>query len=280
LHDLVHVYIMRMTLLYVLNAVSGTNSHYPVTNKTLITIHRSDRDNEHKLFTNNTFKVCFITIHSVRILQLIMFPPLLQKAHLPVSGLADENPEHSPSMKTVALAYSIPVTLVPSLIGLVFLTVKLIRWMRIYRMTNRNRPVLRFTRNVAQKEFLTVNTDYLRMVDQVEQNVSSLSFLLMREWIELETEIGEGCFGKVFRGRLRRPDSSIQPTDPSYINLESSQAVAIKVLKSPSPGIASATAQRDFLREAETMASFSHENILALHGIVINGEFIKLKFFV
>jgi serine/threonine protein kinase len=56
--------------------------------------------------------------------------------------------------------------------------------------------------------------------------------------------------------------------------------VAIKVLKSPSPGIASTTAQSDFLREAETMASFSHENILALHGVVINGEFIiKFKCF-
>ncbi len=197
------------------------------------------------------------------------------KAHLPVSVLAGENPDHSSSIKTVALAYSIPITLIMALIGLVFLSVKWIRWVRIYRMTNRNRSVLRFGRNVSPKEFLTINTDYLRIVDQVEQNISSRSFLLLREWIELETELGEGCFGKVFRGRLRRPDSSIQSTDPSYINLESSQAVAIKVLKSPSPGIASTTAQSDFLREAETMASFSHENILALHGVVINGEFIK-----
>jgi serine/threonine protein kinase len=137
-------------------------------------------------------------------------------------------------------------------------------------MTHRNRPALPFGRNVAQKE-----PDYLKIVNEMEQNINSFSFLLLREWIELESELGEGCFGKVYRGRLRRPDSSL-PTDPSYINVDlSSQAVAIKILKSPPPGIASATAQRDLLREAETMASFSHENILTLHGIVINGKLIK-----
>ena len=178
-------------------------------------------------------------------------------------------------MKAVALAYSVPITLVLALIGLAFLSVKLIRWIRIYRMTHRNRPALPFGRNVAQKELLNINTDYLKIVNEMEQNINSFSFLLLREWIELESELGEGCFGKVYRGRLRRPDSSL-PTDPSYINVDlSSQAVAIKILKSPPPGIASATAQRDLLREAETMASFSHENILTLHGIVINGKLIK-----
>ena len=192
--------------------------------------------------------------------------------------MANENlaADHSSSIKNVALAYSVPIILVLALIGLAFLSVRLIKWIRIYRMTHRNRPALRLNRNFAQKELLNINTDYLKIVNKTEQmNVSSLSLFLLREWIELESELGEGCFGKVFRGRLRRPDSSL-PTDPSYINVDlSSQAVAIKILKSPPPGIASATAQRDLLREAETMASFSHENILTLHGIVINGKLIK-----
>lgn len=72
------------------------------------------------------------------------------------------------------------------------------------------------------------------------------------EWIELEHEIGEGCFGKVFRGRLARPGG------------RSPEPVAVKALKSA----AGPAAHDDLLQEAEIMASFSHENILSLKGIV------------
>lgn len=100
------------------------------------------------------------------------------------------------------------------------------------------------------------------------------SLFLLREWIELEDEIGQGCFGQVFRGQLLRPDS-FPATDSSYINVNSREAVAIKVLKAK-PGISSTIAQEELLREAETMAAFSHENILALKGIVFNGKIIKI----
>ncbi len=36
--------------------------------------------------------------------------------------------------------------------------------------------------------------------------------ILLREWIQLEEEIGQGCFGQVYRGRYRRPGAS--STDP------------------------------------------------------------------
>ncbi len=126
------------------------------------------------------------------------------------------------------------------------------------------------------QELLTTNTNY-NSLDPLTVNriITPQSLFLLREWIEIQEEIGEGCFGKVFRGRLRRPDASQLPLDPAYINLESSEAVAIKVLKVSSSGISSTTAQQDILREAEIMTSFSHENILSLRGIVINGKFLE-----
>jgi hypothetical protein len=55
-------FIFHLLLLYVLNAVSGTNSYYPVNNKTLITIHRNGRNNEHKLFPR-VFKVNILLLN-------------------------------------------------------------------------------------------------------------------------------------------------------------------------------------------------------------------------
>lgn len=77
--------------------------------------------------------------------------------------------------------------------------------------------------------------------------------IIRPDWIKLEQEIGEGCFGKVYRGSL--------------ITSGSPENVAVKVLK----GAAGPSAQEELLQEAEIMASFSHSNILALKGIVLNG---------
>lgn len=83
------------------------------------------------------------------------------------------------------------------------------------------------------------------------------SFHIIRpEWIELQQEIGEGCFGKVFRGFLK-PNEADKVED-----------VAVKVLKATG----GPSAQEDLIQEAEIMASFHHPNILALKGIVLNGE--------
>ena len=167
------------------------------------------------------------------------------------------------------LAWAVPVASTAALIMFILFFLFL-RKFRNYRMTNRNRTVVRLSRNIFHPESYTSNTNY-KSVDLVTSHnvITTQSLFLLREWIELQDEIGEGCFGKVFRGRLRRPDTSL--TDPAYINLESSEAVAIKVLKNPS-GICSTTTQQDLLQEAEIMAKFKHENILSLRGVVINGK--------
>ena len=158
------------------------------------------------------------------------------------------------------LAWVIPVTSIVALIVFI-ISVMLLRWFRIYRMTNRKRTIARRPANISPPtDFCTNNT----------KADASKSLFLVREWIEIQEEIGEGCFGKIFRGRLSLPD--ILPTDPAYINLETGEAVAIKVLKTPSFDVSSTKTHQDFLREADIMSKFSHENILSLRGIVINGN--------
>uniref|UniRef100_A0A1B6CKF4 Protein kinase domain-containing protein n=1 Tax=Clastoptera arizonana TaxID=38151 RepID=A0A1B6CKF4_9HEMI len=75
--------------------------------------------------------------------------------------------------------------------------------------------------------------------------------LVSRERIIFHQEIGEGCFGKVYKGELKHED-----------NVE---IVAIKVLKEA----ASKEAEEDFMREVEIMSSFKHSNILSLIGVAL-----------
>lgn len=84
--------------------------------------------------------------------------------------------------------------------------------------------------------------------------------ILLREWITLEEEIGQGHFGKVYRGHYRRPGpfNSLPLCD---------ETVAVKVLKAN----AGREAEQEVFREARVMAEFSHPNILAVHGVVLNG---------
>jgi hypothetical protein len=142
------------------------------------------------------------------------------------------------------------------------------------------------TKNVLHQERFTNNPEYDWNADQGSTgsgaDTSQLlqpghgdgdqfkPFVIIRpEWIELKQEIGEGCFGKVFRGSLRRPSSaqnSLQQQDEEED--DDDEAVAVKVLKAA----AGPAAQDDLLQEAEIMVSFSHPNILSLKGIVINGK--------
>ncbi|XP_046996583.1 muscle, skeletal receptor tyrosine protein kinase-like isoform X1 [Schistocerca americana] len=82
------------------------------------------------------------------------------------------------------------------------------------------------------------------------------ALLLDRDSISFLHEIGEGCFGKVYKGELRRGDGR-QP-----------EVVAVKVLKEA----ATREAEDDFMREVETMSAFRHPNILALLGVVPRGD--------
>ncbi|XP_076750703.1 BDNF/NT-3 growth factors receptor [Xylocopa sonorina] len=75
--------------------------------------------------------------------------------------------------------------------------------------------------------------------------------ILQRESLVFLQDIGEGCFGKVYKGELCTGDSK--------------EIVAIKVLKDT----ASREAEEDFMREVDIMSTFGHRNILSLKGVVL-----------
>ncbi len=149
------------------------------------------------------------------------------------------------------------------------------------------------TKNVLHQERFTNNPEYDWNADQgstgsgadtsqllqASGNDQFKPFVIIRpEWIELKQEIGEGCFGKVFRGSLRRPSAPNQQEEQEGEEEENhfdDEAVAVKVLKAA----AGPAAQEDLLQEAEIMVSFSHPNILSLKGIVINGKTDKSSLF-
>ncbi|XP_057588038.1 ephrin type-A receptor 1 isoform X1 [Hippopotamus amphibius kiboko] len=70
-------------------------------------------------------------------------------------------------------------------------------------------------------------------------------------WLVVDTVIGEGEFGEVYRGSLRLPS-------------QDSKTVAIKTLKDTSPD----GQWWNFLREATIMGQFNHPHILHLEGVV------------
>ncbi|XP_063902945.1 tyrosine-protein kinase transmembrane receptor Ror-like isoform X2 [Zophobas morio] len=77
--------------------------------------------------------------------------------------------------------------------------------------------------------------------------------LLRKETLKFISEIGEGCFGKVYKGELLTEGS------------DHVEIVAIKVLKEN----ATREAEEDFIREVEIMSAFRHNNILSLLGMVV-----------
>nr|CAD7595295.1 unnamed protein product [Timema genevievae] len=77
--------------------------------------------------------------------------------------------------------------------------------------------------------------------------------VLPREHLTFMQEIGEGCFGKVYKGELKKEDGS------------DAKIVAVKVLKDS----ASREAEDDFMREVDIMSTFRHINILSLIGVVL-----------
>ncbi|XP_029164341.1 high affinity nerve growth factor receptor-like [Nylanderia fulva] len=75
--------------------------------------------------------------------------------------------------------------------------------------------------------------------------------IIQRESLIFLHDIGEGCFGKVYKGELHNRDTK--------------EIVAIKVLKDT----ATPEAEQDFMREVDIMSTFSHMNILSLKGMVL-----------
>ncbi|CAH1130539.1 unnamed protein product [Ceutorhynchus assimilis] len=77
--------------------------------------------------------------------------------------------------------------------------------------------------------------------------------VIRKETLKFLNELGEGCFGKVFKGELLRD------TDNKL------DIVAIKVLKES----ATKEAEEDFFREVDIMSTFQHPNILSFVGVVL-----------
>ncbi|XP_077267488.1 high affinity nerve growth factor receptor isoform X2 [Temnothorax americanus] len=75
--------------------------------------------------------------------------------------------------------------------------------------------------------------------------------IIQRESLIFLHDIGEGCFGKVYKGE--------------WYNGDMKEIVAIKVLKDT----ATPETEQDFMREVDIMSTFSHANILSLKGMVL-----------
>ncbi|XP_030569840.1 tyrosine-protein kinase transmembrane receptor Ror-like [Drosophila novamexicana] len=73
--------------------------------------------------------------------------------------------------------------------------------------------------------------------------------------VEFFEELGEGAFGKVYKGQLTQPNKKI-------VN------VAIKALKEN----ASVKTQQDFRREIELISDLKHQNIVCILGVILNKE--------
>ncbi|KAK5646760.1 hypothetical protein RI129_005224 [Pyrocoelia pectoralis] len=88
--------------------------------------------------------------------------------------------------------------------------------------------------------------------------------VIQRETLKFLNEIGEGCFGKVFKGELQIESSN------------KIEVVAIKVLKES----ATREVEEDFFREVDIMSAFRHNHILSLVGVVIReGGFSPMMVF-
>ncbi|XP_011141324.1 tyrosine-protein kinase transmembrane receptor Ror [Harpegnathos saltator] len=75
--------------------------------------------------------------------------------------------------------------------------------------------------------------------------------IIQRDSLVFLEDIGEGCFGKVYKGEWHNGDTK--------------EIVAVKVLKDT----ATRETEEDFMREVDIMSTFSHTNILSLEGVVL-----------
>ncbi|CAM1297425.1 Uncharacterised protein g1801 [Pycnogonum litorale] len=105
-------------------------------------------------------------------------------------------------------------------------------------------------RHATNPNYYTNGTDdqssFIKQMNIVEISRSRIAFI---------SEIGEGCFGKVYKGSYMKdcPDVGI--------------LVAIKILKDAM----SCDAAADFEREVDILSSFDHQNIVKLLGVVTQG---------
>ena len=89
---------------------------------------------------------------------------------------------------------------------------------------------------------------------QQQQKAKARAMEIPLSSIRFLQELGEGAFGKVYKGELASPGGQM--------------LVAIKTLK---PGAATKTRQ-DFVRESELMTDLCHPNIVCLVGVSLQEE--------
>ncbi|BES88348.1 TyrKc [Nesidiocoris tenuis] len=111
------------------------------------------------------------------------------------------------------------------------------------------------SKGVLHEDKYAANPQYVVSLPELQSPDSVHLPQLPREVVKFEHVIGEGCFGKVFKGKLR-------------VEGKEEKTVAIKVLKET----ATPEAEDDFMREVEIMASFQHPNILSLLGFVARDQ--------
>ncbi|XP_064121915.1 tyrosine-protein kinase transmembrane receptor Ror-like [Macrobrachium nipponense] len=105
---------------------------------------------------------------------------------------------------------------------------------------------------------------YAQAPDNLPLQTLAVQFI-DKEQITFVGELGEGCFGKVYKGECGpRCPENLLANENGGSTPRVSTTVAVKVLKES----ASREAEADFLREVEIMSAFRHENILSLIGIV------------
>ncbi|XP_054283639.1 muscle, skeletal receptor tyrosine protein kinase-like [Macrosteles quadrilineatus] len=109
---------------------------------------------------------------------------------------------------------------------------------------------LNLSKGLLASEHYTPNPQYTPCsLGDVSPNLSVPT--LPRDSLTFYQEIGEGCFGKVYKGEWRSEGLV--------------ETVAIKVLKES----ATREAEEDFMREVEIMSAFKHPNILTLIGVAL-----------
>ncbi|XP_066948830.1 tyrosine-protein kinase transmembrane receptor Ror-like [Macrobrachium rosenbergii] len=104
---------------------------------------------------------------------------------------------------------------------------------------------------------------YAQAPDNLPLQTLAVQFI-DKEQITFVGELGEGCFGKVYKGEWPRCPENLLANENGGTTPRVSTTVAVKVLKES----ASREAEADFMREVEIMSAFRHENILSLIGIV------------
>ncbi|XP_046865864.1 tyrosine-protein kinase transmembrane receptor Ror isoform X2 [Drosophila willistoni] len=160
-------------------------------------------------------------------------------------------------------------TVVAAIFIIIFLTVVLKRNTHVRNgMTNiQNINTPSADKNIYGNSQLSSNQDMGRAslgitfdhTAHYSKNIERNSLLRIPQFtlqdVEFFEELGEGAFGKVFKGQLTQRNKSIV-------------TVAIKALKEN----ASIKTQQDFKREIELISDLKHQNIVCILGVVLNKE--------